>query len=736
MRYVNRHKRLPRQPRLHAERLEDRSLLSNTPALDFSTFVAGNSMDWATDVALDSNGNIYIVGTTASWVDFQLAPISYTVMGRKLVPVIEAAQPSFGGPMEDETSIEGDVFVMKLDPTGTNLIYSTFLGGSGADYGVGIAVDNAGNAYVTGATYSFDFPTTEGAYDRTYGRGEVSIGDAFVTKINPTGTAIVFSTLLGGNEGIGGEGAEDIAVDSAGNVYITGSTGTPDFPTRNAAQPTYAGGLDAFVSKLNSTGSDLIYSTYLGGRGKPHEDFDVGYGIEVDDEGNAYVVGGTRAPDFPVKDAVRAKLRGSSDAFFAKFDANGTLLVSTYLGGSSYDVAQDLSLDAAGNVLISGTTASPDNATPGAPQQTRGDCAVGSGLAASAYCVTDSRGQAVSNTSIAVPQGSTPECPGIICSDAFVMKLSAGGYDVEYSTYLGGVDIDQGGHIAADANGNAFVTGTTHSRNFPLANAIQSTFTAGCSFSTFYQTTLCPSNSFVTKLGSNGAVEFSTLFGGRSGAINGITLDPAGSVIVVGRTDGVNFPLVDARQTVYGGYVSDGFLAKIALESDQMTQPAPADNHAPPQTAVVPQTRSSKPNRINRARDLVPPGNVIVTVSSGRLLITGDNADNHLRISASAVNANTLLITPGAGTRINGQTAAVEFSNVTAGLRVRLLGGNDTLTLDGSTTPLSIPGALDMRREPGTDTVELIDSVLIATPPSRWGKTALRNAMGRRVLEF
>jgi len=178
--------------------------------------------------------------------------------------------------------------VTKLNPTGTALVYSTYLGGTGNDAGYGIAVDTAGNAYVTGVTYSTDFPTTTGAFQTTFGGG---YGEAFVTKLNPTGTALVYSTYLGGTgSDIGG----GIAVDTAGNAYVTGSTGSTFPTTAGAFQTTFGGVYDAFVTKLNPTGTALVYSTYLGGTGN-----DAGDGIAVDTAGNAYVTGFTESTDFP-----------------------------------------------------------------------------------------------------------------------------------------------------------------------------------------------------------------------------------------------------------------------------------------------------------------------------------------------------------------------------------------------------------------------------------------------------
>ena len=253
------------------------------PVLSYSTYLGGTSLTACSGIAVDSAGDAYVTGTTYS-TDFP------TTAG--------AFQTSLGG------GGNGDAFVTKLNPTGTALVYSTYLSGTNYDGCNGIAVDTAGNAYVTGDTTSTDFPTTTGAFQTTYRGG----GDAFVTKLNSTGTALVYSTFLGGTNGDGGLG---IAVDTAGNAYVTGDTTSTDFPTTTGAfQTTYRGGGDAFVTKLNPTGTALVYSTYLGGTGD-----DVGFGIAVDTAGNAYVTGDTRSTDFPTTTGLSDDLRAATDAF-------------------------------------------------------------------------------------------------------------------------------------------------------------------------------------------------------------------------------------------------------------------------------------------------------------------------------------------------------------------------------------------------------------------------------------
>jgi Beta-propeller repeat len=343
-----------------------------------------------------------------------------------------------------------------IDP----LIYSTYLGGSSGDQGYGIAVDDAGNAYVTGQTGSPDFPITPGAFQASCDQC-VAFGNAFVSKINAEGSALVYSTYLAGNGGADGVG---IAVDSAGNAYVTGSTISDDFPTMNPLQPANGGYLDAFVTKVNPSGSALVYSTYLGGSGA-----DLGNGIVVDSSGIAYVTGQTGSPDFPTTPgAFQTVYNGGSDAFVAAVNPPGTALVySTYLGGNSYEQGNGIAVDNSGNAYVTGVTNSTDfPTTPGALQNACGEvgCAYG---------------------------------------DAFVTKLNRSGSALVYSTYLGGGGGDGGYGIAVDSTGNAYITGYTSSTNFPTKNPLQPTHGGGVF------------DAFVTKVNHKGSgLVYSTYLGG------------------------------------------------------------------------------------------------------------------------------------------------------------------------------------------------------------------------------
>ncbi|MDQ2760613.1 MAG: SBBP repeat-containing protein, partial [Actinomycetota bacterium] len=330
-----------------------------------------------------------------------------------------------------------------LDPTVT-LAYSTYLGGSVEGDGAGIAVDSSGDAYVTGFTISSDFPTHDPLQRKLGGRGYPPFADAFVAKLNPAGSALLYSTYLGGS---GGDAGVGIAVDTAGDAYVTGNTTSSDFPTHDPLQPKFAGANgtsgagNAFVAKLNPAGSALLYSTYLGGSGGG----DVGQGIAVDSAGDAYVTGFTFSLDFPTHDPLQPKNGGAGGgvnggtAFVAKLNPAGSaLLYSTYLGGRGDDSGQGIAVDTAGDAYVTGFTFSLDFPTHDPLQPKNG--AAGGGV-----------------------NGGT----------AFVAKLNPAGSALLYSTYLGGSDDDSGQGIALDTAGDAYVTGNTSSPDFPTHNPLQ-----------------------------------------------------------------------------------------------------------------------------------------------------------------------------------------------------------------------------------------------------------------------
>jgi hypothetical protein len=298
------------------------------PLLDYSTLIGGNGDDRASDLYIDSNGNPYLTGLSTS---------------------ISTLYPTTNGSYDRTHNGMQEAFVTKLSKNGSSLLYSTYLGGSNDDIGVEIVVDPSGNAYIMGRTEdgSPDFPTTSGAYDTTQNGNR----DAFITKINQSGSGLLFSTFLGGSSD---EYAWGICIDDSRNVYVTGATdgGTTPFPTTtNAYDTTHHGNRDVFVSKLSADGSSLVYSTFVGGN-QP----DTGHDIVIDDDNCVYVAGTTDSSDFPTTPGAYSTSKvGNYDVLLFKLNQTGQKLIfSTFIGGSANDYARGICLDSSGNSYISG----------------------------------------------------------------------------------------------------------------------------------------------------------------------------------------------------------------------------------------------------------------------------------------------------------------------------------------------------------------------------------------------
>jgi hypothetical protein len=443
------------------------------PVLVYSTYLGGTYEDASSSIAVDFQGRIYVTGRTSS-TDF---------------PTLNSVQPTLSSRADGSYPV--DAFVAQLTADGTALRYATFLGGSKSDFGQGIVVDSRGQATVTGITLSPDFPT-HNALQPDFGGGEF---DAFVTQLTADGAALRYSTYLGGSEE---ERVGGIAVDRRGQVVLAGSTRSTNFPIKNALQPAFGGGyIDGFVTQLTADGA-LSYSTYLGG-----SDIDEGSGIAVDPQGRAYVTGWTSSSNFPTKNALQPTLHPGppgalgDDAFVAQLTANGRALrYSTYLGGSGTDEGSSIAVDRRGQAYVAGETNSTDFPTYNALQPTRsGDrdafvtqlTADGSALRYSTYLggsgdegsysiAVDRRGQAAVTGYTVSPNFPThnalqPAYGGN--GDAFVAQFTADGRALRYSTYLGGSSYDAGTGIAVDPRGQAYVTGSTSSINFPTVNALQ-----------------------------------------------------------------------------------------------------------------------------------------------------------------------------------------------------------------------------------------------------------------------
>lgn len=485
------------------------------PVLVYSTYLGGSGFDQGYGIAVDAAGNAYVTGFTSS-ANF---------------PTANPLQPTFDGSLcQSGLLLCSDAFVAKLDATGSTLIYSTYLGGNHSDEGTSIAVDTFGNAYVTGLTRSSNFPTTPGAFQLAFSGGLCSLSggdpgpppdapcpDVFVTKLSANGSALIYSTYLGGSNLDEGK---DIAVDTSGSAYVTGATFSADFPTVTPSQPAFGSG-GAFVAKLNSAGSTLVYSTYLDGSDS--------LGIAVDTSGSAYVTGTTFSTNFPILNPLQAtcaldSFGACNDAFVAKLNSTGsTFVYSTYLGGNGSDFGSSIAVDTLGNAYVTGFTSSTNFPT--------------------------------ANPLQAVCDESFPEP---FCGDAFVVKLNATGSALVYSTYLGGSLDDQGSGIAVDTFGNAYVTGSSNSKNFPTTDLLQPALG---------DFVYAP---FVTKLNSTGsAVVYSIRFGGTNGNFGfGIAVDTSGNAYVIGNTLSTDFPTVNPLQANCASnnfdVCGDAFIAKIA----------------------------------------------------------------------------------------------------------------------------------------------------------------------------
>lgn len=416
--------------------VEDTAIMKFDPSgsIVYSTFVGGGAADRGLALQVDSAGNAYVVGRTFS-PNFPVTP----------------------GAFDTTHNGSEDSFILKLDPTGSTLLYSTYVGGSGFERTMRLAIDSEGNAYAAGGTNSANFPTTAGAFDTTFhgpgprpqepGQLIPQLGDGFALKLDPTGSRLVYSTFLGG---VGIDALVGTAVDAQGNAYVTGLTGSPDFPvTAGAFDTSYNGNLDSFAAKLDPTGSQLSWSTYLGGSSV---DRATGKGVVIDSAGNSYLLGGTYSPDFPVTEGAfdttfnGPPLVGDSqdpegpmgDSYLVKLDPTGSRAIfGTYLGGSGFEKDNGIVVDSMGEVHLSGRTSSVDfPMTPGA------------------FDSTHNGGE-----------------------DSFLLIIDPMGSSLIASTFLGGSADDKPTRIALDQEGTFYVTGYTRSANFPVTpDAFDSTF--------------------------------------------------------------------------------------------------------------------------------------------------------------------------------------------------------------------------------------------------------------------
>ncbi|MCL4303501.1 MAG: SBBP repeat-containing protein [Anaerolineae bacterium] len=505
------------QVRLQLGHYDEELPLVIDPVLYYSTFLGGSSNDIAYDIAVDQNGSAYVTGYTYS-LDF----------------VVSDSGNYYDG---DHNGSE-DVFVTKIDPTGTAFIYSTYIGGDDNEGGLGIAVDSNDQAYITGYTRSYNFPEGNGGWGMqsihtqgSFGSGYLNgTEDAFAIKVSATGSDLVYANYLGGWSNDRGQ---DIAVDSAGAAYITGYTFSEDFPVEGSYLQYYLqGSEDVFVTKVSPEGDYLEYSTYLGSSST-----DVGTSIAVDSGGYAYVAGYSYGW-FPITyGSFDDYPNGAQEGFVAKINTNGPEMVySTFLGGSGNDAIYDLALDGGNNVYLTGKTYSQNFPTT-----------------AGAFDRGYSGGE-----------------------DVFVTKLDAFGANLIYSTFLGGSLAnsanDAGYGLAVDLTGQVFVTGYTYSASFP---------TTPDAFDTSHNGN---EDVFITHLSEDGSqLMYSSFLGAQNNEAGyGVAVDFAGNAYVTGYTRSNHFPTAgEVPEPVYQGGGIDAFIAKIYVNGE-LPQDPDADNDGLP----------------------------------------------------------------------------------------------------------------------------------------------------------
>ncbi|HEV2222202.1 MAG TPA: SBBP repeat-containing protein [Candidatus Acidoferrales bacterium] len=639
-----------------------------------------------------------------------------------------------------------------IDPV---LAYSTFLGGSGGSAAFAVFVDSQGNAYVAGTAQS-GFPTTTGVLQPAYGGSGQFDTNAFVSKLNPSGDGLLYSTYLGGTNPSGASSPIDatafgIVADSQGNAYVTGYSNSPDFPVVNAFQPTLKSAAgNAFVAKLNATGTALTYSTYLGGSGS-----EVADGIAVDSTGHAYVAGSTSSMDFPVVNAFQSSARNSfGTAFVTKFGIDGSSLIySTYLGGSNADTASAIAVDSTGNTYVVGATSSTDFPTTSGAFQPVSKASqnvqnafftklnpVGSNLLYSTF-LGGSQLTTTSATALALDPRSEvyvvgwtaasfsaasdfPTTPGVIqptlpSGDGadFVSKINPAGQgtsDLVYSTFLGGDNPKGAGDLASgvivDANGDAVITGRTTSSNFPT--------TPGA----FQLTLKSPPGGFnavVSKLNPTAtALLYSTYLGGSvSDQGLGIAADLTGSVYVVGQSLSPDFP------TTAGAFqpnhlapsgAQDAFVAKLAINSVITVAPSFVDfgnqllNQQSSSQVVTITNNSSAPVTFSTSpsltgpdaseftstsdcgADLPPNANCDVTLNFTPTTLGADNAD--LALFDSDPSSPQIVPITGTGT-VDFSISAPSSETVLAGSSVQIPVTVTPLAESTQTVSLSCTGA-------------------------------------------
>jgi len=470
---------------------KDKALIIDPIILVYSTYLGTKHYDDVHDIAVDPSGAAYITGWS----------------GHYNAPPLNADQDEF-------ISSQAGIYVTKINPAGSKLVYTSYLGGSKGAQCYALTVDKSGAVYVVGNTRSADFPLKNPFQPKHKGSDDV-----FILKLNPNGDTLLYSSFLGGT---GQDWGTAIAVDKKGAAYITGEITSADFPLKKAFQKTYQGAKhgypwDAFVAKIHPKGIRLVYCSYLGGN-----EYDSGNSIAVNNKGEAYITGGTASPNFLRKKAVQKNLAGGTDAFVCKVNRKGNrLLYSTFLGGASYDSGNSIAVDTNGAAYVTGDTGSYDFPVSSAVQEVLIKDYAGSG------------------------------------TDVFVTKLSPSGGKIVYSTFFGGGKYEDANDIAVDVQGAAYIAGSTESKNFPVKDPFQKSKKG-------------ISDAFICKLHPNGqSFIFSTYLGGSGSEYSTVlALGSSGNVYVTGITDSKDFPVKKAIKKKKSGNKDsmDIFVTKMELK--------------------------------------------------------------------------------------------------------------------------------------------------------------------------
>jgi uncharacterized repeat protein (TIGR01451 family) len=480
----------------------ERSLVID-PVLAYSSYFGGTGDEQVRAIAVDGAGNIYLTGVTTS-TNF---------------PTANASQGGKSG-----TNVTTDAFVAKLNPAGTTVFFSTYLGGTGNENGAAetagsIALDANGNVYVAGDTVSADFPTTGNAFQPAFAGGSNNPADGFIAKFTAAGV-LSYSTYFGGQDT---DHINGLAIASDGDITFSGRTRSSQvegFPLVNAIDTTLAGTADAFVARLEANGASLVFSTFIGGIGDEFSFYRSGHAIDAQD--NVFISGLTSSPDYPTTAGAFRTVRNNStnDGFVTKVSASGqAILASTWFGGSNGDnLVSDVAVGPTGEIVIVGET----NTTTGFP---------------------------LVNATQGAYQG------GI--RDGFVAKLNATLTTAAFSTYFGGNQRDVVRDVAVDTAGTIHIVGTTGSSAFPLVQPVQATLASA-------------NDAFIAKFNPTGTLTFSTFLGSIQVNEDGMAVaaTSTGQTIAGGWTAGNTFPRVNPYQNVFQGGFTDAWVARIGPGAD------------------------------------------------------------------------------------------------------------------------------------------------------------------------